>query len=246
MPNYLSPGVYVEEVEAGSRPIEGVGTAVAAFVGLAGRGPATRRRSSPTGPSSPRRSVTSSRARTWPTPSTATSSTAAAPRTSCAWAPTARPTATAELPSWTDKAKPAYRVAALEAGPNGNEISVEVQPPRAGRGLVQARRQARRQGRVETYDNVTTAKGKQNVVTVGQGAVEADHDRGGRQRARSSAPGARHGDPRRRRGRRAVARDARRLHRQLGRPDRLRRPRGRRRGHDAGRARPDGGLREGR
>src|SRR3974390_3678374 len=40
MPNYLSPGVYVEEVEAGSRPIEGVGTAVAAFVGLAQRGPA--------------------------------------------------------------------------------------------------------------------------------------------------------------------------------------------------------------
>ena len=39
MPNYLSPGVYVEEVEAGTRPIEGVGTAVAAFVGLAQRGP---------------------------------------------------------------------------------------------------------------------------------------------------------------------------------------------------------------
>src|SRR5262249_58001900 len=39
MPSYLSPGVYVEEVEAGSRPIEGVGTAVAAFVGLAERGP---------------------------------------------------------------------------------------------------------------------------------------------------------------------------------------------------------------
>ncbi|MEE6282123.1 phage tail sheath family protein [Georgenia sp. MJ170] len=39
MPTYLSPGVYVEEVEAGSRPIEGVGTAVAAFVGLAEKGP---------------------------------------------------------------------------------------------------------------------------------------------------------------------------------------------------------------
>ncbi|OFE15412.1 phage tail protein [Humibacillus sp. DSM 29435] len=39
MPNYLSPGVYVEEVEAGSRPIEGVGTAVAAFVGFADSGP---------------------------------------------------------------------------------------------------------------------------------------------------------------------------------------------------------------
>ena len=39
MPTYLSPGVYVEELEAGSRPIEGVGTAVAAFVGLAEKGP---------------------------------------------------------------------------------------------------------------------------------------------------------------------------------------------------------------
>ncbi|BCW71115.1 phage tail sheath subtilisin-like domain-containing protein [Arthrobacter sp. NicSoilB8] len=39
MPNYLSPGVYVNEVGAGTRPIEGVGTAVAAFVGLAAKGP---------------------------------------------------------------------------------------------------------------------------------------------------------------------------------------------------------------
>jgi len=39
MPQYLSPGVYVEEVESGSKPIEGVGTAVAAFVGLAETGP---------------------------------------------------------------------------------------------------------------------------------------------------------------------------------------------------------------
>jgi phage tail sheath protein FI len=39
MPTYLSPGVYVEEVESGSRPIEGVGTAVAAFVGIAADGP---------------------------------------------------------------------------------------------------------------------------------------------------------------------------------------------------------------
>jgi len=39
MPTYLSPGVYVEEPEAGARPLEGVGTAVAAFVGLAESGP---------------------------------------------------------------------------------------------------------------------------------------------------------------------------------------------------------------
>lgn len=39
MPTYLSPGVYVEEIDSGSRPIEGVGTAVAAFIGLAEKGP---------------------------------------------------------------------------------------------------------------------------------------------------------------------------------------------------------------
>lgn len=39
MPSYLSPGVYTEEVSSGSKPIEGVGTAIAAFVGFAERGP---------------------------------------------------------------------------------------------------------------------------------------------------------------------------------------------------------------
>lgn len=39
MPTYLSPGVYVEEVARGARPIEGVGTSVAAFIGLAPQGP---------------------------------------------------------------------------------------------------------------------------------------------------------------------------------------------------------------
>jgi phage tail sheath protein FI len=39
MPTYLSPGVYMEEQSSGSKPIEGVGTAVAAFVGFAEQGP---------------------------------------------------------------------------------------------------------------------------------------------------------------------------------------------------------------
>lgn len=39
MPTYLSPGVYVEEVPAATRPIAGVGTAVAGFVGFAPQGP---------------------------------------------------------------------------------------------------------------------------------------------------------------------------------------------------------------
>jgi hypothetical protein len=39
MPTYLTPGVYVEEMPSASKPIEGVGTSVAAFVGLAPGGP---------------------------------------------------------------------------------------------------------------------------------------------------------------------------------------------------------------
>ena len=39
MPTYLTPGVYVEEIPSANKPIEGVGTAVAAFVGLAPGGP---------------------------------------------------------------------------------------------------------------------------------------------------------------------------------------------------------------
>lgn len=34
MPEYLSPGVYVEEVDRGPKPIEGVGTAMATFIGF--------------------------------------------------------------------------------------------------------------------------------------------------------------------------------------------------------------------
>ena len=39
MPEYLSPGVYVEEVASGPRPIQGVGTSTAGFVGQTERGP---------------------------------------------------------------------------------------------------------------------------------------------------------------------------------------------------------------
>lgn len=39
MAEYLSPGVYVEEFESGAKPMEGVGTSTAGFVGLAERGP---------------------------------------------------------------------------------------------------------------------------------------------------------------------------------------------------------------
>ena len=39
MPTYLTPGVYVEELDTGSKPLSAVGTAVAAFVGFTAKAP---------------------------------------------------------------------------------------------------------------------------------------------------------------------------------------------------------------
>ncbi|MGI4788785.1 MAG: phage tail sheath family protein [Janthinobacterium lividum] len=39
MPEYLAPGLFVEEIDSGSKPIEGVGTNTAAFIGYAKSGP---------------------------------------------------------------------------------------------------------------------------------------------------------------------------------------------------------------
>jgi phage tail sheath protein FI len=41
MPEYLSPGVYVEEIDAGPKPIEGVSTSTAGAIGITARGPTT-------------------------------------------------------------------------------------------------------------------------------------------------------------------------------------------------------------
>src|SRR5207245_2678446 len=39
MPEYLSPGVYVEEIPTGNAPIEGVSTSTAGMLGVTERGP---------------------------------------------------------------------------------------------------------------------------------------------------------------------------------------------------------------
>jgi phage tail sheath protein FI len=39
MPEYQAPGVYIEEFQMGPRPIEGVSTSTAGFLGEAERGP---------------------------------------------------------------------------------------------------------------------------------------------------------------------------------------------------------------
>jgi len=43
MPEYLAPGVYIEEIEIGGKPIEGVSTTTAGFIGETDRGPAMPR-----------------------------------------------------------------------------------------------------------------------------------------------------------------------------------------------------------
>ena len=159
MPNYLSPGVYVEEVEAGSRPIEGVGTSTAAFVGLAEKGPVNQ-----------------------PTLVTNWSQYAQTfggfmegsylahsiygyflnGGGSCyvvrIGADGHAPAAQAELPSAKDKALAGYRVLALDSGQPGNDISVEVAEASAPADdtfkLIVSRGKDR-----EEYDNVTSRKG---------------------------------------------------------------------------------------
>ena len=166
MPQYLSPGVYVEEVESGSRPIEGVGTAVAAFVGLAARGPANQ----PT-------LVTNWSQFTQTFGEFVENSYLAhavygyflngggAAYVVRVGADGAMPAAQAELGSSKDKATPAYRAVALEAGPAGNDITIDIQPSsetsEASFKLV-----VNQGGKTfEVFDNVTSAKGKNNVVT---------------------------------------------------------------------------------
>jgi phage tail sheath protein FI len=39
MPEYLAPGVYIEEISIGAKPIEGVSTSTAGFLGQTERGP---------------------------------------------------------------------------------------------------------------------------------------------------------------------------------------------------------------
>jgi phage tail sheath protein FI len=166
MPNYLSPGVYVEEVEAGSRPIEGVGTAVAAFVGLAGRGPAN----TPT-------LVTNWNQFTSTFGEFIEGSYLAhsvygyflngggAAYVVRVGADGVEPTASAEVPG-AEKGKPAFRVAAIQSGTSGNDISVDVEAP--GDGSDGNFKLVVKQGGkiVETFDNVSAGKGKTNVATV--------------------------------------------------------------------------------
>ena len=223
MPSYLSPGVYVQEVSSGSKPIEGVGTAVAAFVGLTEKGPAN-------------------------TPTLVTNWTqfnqvfgdfvegsylahavygyflngggsAYIVRIgSDGEAP--QPSARAELAGRGEPGRPAYRVTAAEGGPAGDDISVEIgDPGEAGEDTFKV--SVSRGGKVEeVFDNLSTKKGPTNAATVVKARSKLITARGGRQRRRGDGPREGERQAERRDVRGSGARDRGRLRRQLRRPHR--------------------------
>ena len=173
MPTYLSPGVYVEEVDSGSRPIEGVGTAVAAFVGLAESGPVNQ----PTLVTNWSQYVQNfggfvegaylaqsvygyfqngGGACYVVRIGAEASSNGDSPPALAAGTGTAAEASLAGL-----------KVQALEAGPAGNDITVEVADAAEGAPEDSFNLNVKRGDNVvETFENVSLKKGRQNVVTV--------------------------------------------------------------------------------
>ena len=177
MPQYLSPGVYVEEVEAGSRPIEGVATSVAAFVGLAKSGPVN-------------------------TPTLVTNWTqyvqtfgdfmdgsylahavygyfnngggsayivrVGASGNGDGTDASELVPARAELPSGGDAEVAGYVVSAKESGGAGNGLTVEVHDATEGGEEGEAFRLVVKRGdqELEHFDNLVTGRGRQNVATI--------------------------------------------------------------------------------
>ena len=166
MPTYLSPGVYVEEVEAGARPIEGVGTSVAAFVGLAQEGPInepllitnwsqfTQSFGEFTDDSYLAHAVYGYFLNG--------GGTCYVVRIGGEQPPTA---ARVEIPTAKDKSVAGFRVTALEPGSAGNQIRVDVSDA-SDPGDDDFKLTVRAPGKPdEVYDNASFKRGKSNVVT---------------------------------------------------------------------------------
>jgi phage tail sheath protein FI len=171
MPEYLSPGVYIEEVDRGTRPIEAVGTAVAAFVGFTEKAETLNRATLVTNwsqyvgtfggfvpgaylPYAVYGYFQNGGGRCYVV-SVKTLGASTDPERAVA--------AAAMLPAGDEKAGHALQITAREGGPSGNAIQVEVREAGEeaftlivqGPGLP-----------AETYEGLTTGRGATNVATV--------------------------------------------------------------------------------
>jgi len=172
-PEYLSPGVYVEEVDRGTKPIEGVGTACAAFVGFAERGPVNQPTFVPNFSEfvntfggfikggymaqSVYGYFQNGGGRCYVT------------RIPGGEEEAAEPKAVVALPSAAKPSIESLTVTALEAGPAGAEISIEVAKP-GGEGVPEDQFNliVRRGSTEEVFENLTFSKARaaRNVVDV--------------------------------------------------------------------------------
>lgn len=200
MPTYLSPGVYVEEVSSGSRPIEGVGTALCAFIGFTEHGPAdqpmlvtnwtqyTKTFGGFTDGAYLPHAVygyflngggAAYVVRVGGGNGTVAANGHGSTDGQTAVAAGELPHARAELAAAAENAGPAFAVRALDAGPGGDDISVEViassapavppaagAPPQAEPDAGTFRLVVKRDGKAEeTYDNVSAQRGPAYVAT---------------------------------------------------------------------------------
>ncbi len=172
-PEYLSPGVYVEEVDKGTKPIEGAGTACAAFVGFAESGPVNQPTFIPNftefvstfggfikgGYLAPAvyGYFQNGGGRCYVT------------RLPGGEGEDTEPKAVAALSSTAKPAIESLTITALEAGPSGAEISVEITKP-GGEGVSedQFNLLVRRGDTEEKFENLSFGKGKaaRNVADI--------------------------------------------------------------------------------
>ena len=169
MPQLLSPGVYIEEVDSGSRPIEGVGTAVAAFIGLAANGPTNQ----PVLVTNWAQftQIFGDFTEGWYLAHAVYGyflnggGSAYIVRVNSDGQAPPPPAARAELKAGGELQVGAYKVTALLTGPAGNDISVEVSVPESTPEDV-FKLTVRGGGKVEEFEGLTTKRGRQNVITV--------------------------------------------------------------------------------
>ncbi len=178
---YLSPGVYVEEMPPQARPIQGVGTSVAAFVGLAAQGPFdepvlvtdwgqfTRTFGDFVDGSYLAHSVYGYFANGGATAYVVRVGAGGGNGNGNGNGGPAELTsgATAEIGSASDPRTPVYRVSAAEPGDVGNELSVDIEAstPEGGGDETYTVSVKRGAETVESFEGLTAKKGRTNVAT---------------------------------------------------------------------------------